>query len=207
MPRRTCTLSFPGSPTLAAFEAVTAFLSQYPALHAAFMVQASDRTVITPSPLDSHFTILNTSNYDGNNTRHSPVDQRAIISSKHLSDTNNHNDSEEMNHSSRKSTQNHTIRTSSTTTATIPLNSLAPKSAILLPKQPVFSKSEDGFIVSTLPCENCETTVASRWRKDEHGKRVCNACGVYERMYGRKRSIRPSSDGVKRRSRGLSLNY
>ncbi|KAJ3395673.1 hypothetical protein HDU80_010226 [Chytriomyces hyalinus] len=158
------------------------------------MVQASDRPVITPSPLDSHFTLLNTSNYDANNARHSPVDQRAIISSKHLSDTSNHEDSGEMNHSSRKSTQHGTIRSP---TPTIPLNSSAPKPATLLPKQPVFS--------TTRACENCETTVASRWRKDEDGKRVCNACGVYERMYGRKRSLRPTSDMVKRRSRGGTL--
>ncbi|KAI8839386.1 hypothetical protein BJ741DRAFT_599199 [Chytriomyces cf. hyalinus JEL632] len=50
-------------------------------------------------------------------------------------------------------------------------------------------------------CANCDTTVASRWRRDDEGQRVCNACGVYFRLYGRKRVVAKTTKVVKRRNR------
>ncbi|TPX71326.1 hypothetical protein CcCBS67573_g06207 [Chytriomyces confervae] len=50
-------------------------------------------------------------------------------------------------------------------------------------------------------CANCNTTVASRWRRDDEGQRVCNACGVYFRLYGRKRVVAKTAKIVKRRNR------
>ncbi|KAJ3232988.1 putative electron transfer flavoprotein subunit [Chytriomyces hyalinus] len=74
--------------------------------------------------------------------------------------------------------------------------------------------SEDSYCEEPLPkrrtptikynqhrCANCDTTVASRWRRDDEGQRVCNACGVYFRLYGRKRVVAKTAKVVKRRNR------
>ncbi|KAI8842253.1 hypothetical protein BJ741DRAFT_592616 [Chytriomyces cf. hyalinus JEL632] len=74
--------------------------------------------------------------------------------------------------------------------------------------------SEDSYAEELLPkrritavqhnqhrCANCNTTVASRWRRDDEGQRVCNACGVYFRLYGRKRVVGKTAKVVKRRNR------
>ncbi|KAJ3063119.1 hypothetical protein HDU98_001028 [Podochytrium sp. JEL0797] len=39
-------------------------------------------------------------------------------------------------------------------------------------------------------CANCKTTVTPMWRRDTHGDRVCNACGVYFRLNKRHRKIK-----------------
>ncbi|KAJ3077793.1 hypothetical protein HDU99_000973, partial [Rhizoclosmatium hyalinum] len=49
-------------------------------------------------------------------------------------------------------------------------------------------------------CSNCETTVASSWRRDKDGRPMCNSCSVYQRMYGIARPKDMRKDKVAPRS-------
>ncbi|KAI6009178.1 hypothetical protein EDC04DRAFT_2581722 [Pisolithus marmoratus] len=50
-------------------------------------------------------------------------------------------------------------------------------------------------------CYNCHTTATPLWRKDDEGKTVCNACGVYYKLHGSARLISMKSDVIRKRSR------
>ncbi|VDC07670.1 unnamed protein product [Peniophora sp. CBMAI 1063] len=50
-------------------------------------------------------------------------------------------------------------------------------------------------------CYNCHTTATPLWRKDEEGKTVCNACGLYYKLHGSARPISMKSDVIRKRSR------
>ncbi|KAK2462482.1 hypothetical protein APHAL10511_005452 [Amanita phalloides] len=56
---------------------------------------------------------------------------------------------------------------------------------------------------SALPaqCYNCHTTATPLWRKDDEGKTVCNACGLYYKLHGSARPISMKSDVIRKRSR------
>jgi hypothetical protein len=50
-------------------------------------------------------------------------------------------------------------------------------------------------------CYNCHTTTTPLWRKDDEGKTVCNACGLYYKLHGSARPISMKSDVIRKRSR------
>ncbi|KAI0247186.1 hypothetical protein BJV78DRAFT_1086309, partial [Lactifluus subvellereus] len=50
-------------------------------------------------------------------------------------------------------------------------------------------------------CYNCHTTATPLWRKDDEGKTVCNACGLYFKLHGSARPISMKSDIIRKRSR------
>ncbi|KAL1741293.1 hypothetical protein HDZ31DRAFT_45763 [Schizophyllum fasciatum] len=50
-------------------------------------------------------------------------------------------------------------------------------------------------------CYNCHTTATPLWRKDDEGKTVCNACGLYYKLHGTSRPISMKSDIIRKRSR------
>ncbi|KIO03738.1 hypothetical protein M404DRAFT_616812 [Pisolithus tinctorius Marx 270] len=53
----------------------------------------------------------------------------------------------------------------------------------------------------TAQCYNCHTTATPLWRKDDEGKTVCNACGLYYKLHGSARPISMKSDVIRKRSR------
>ncbi|KAJ7459406.1 hypothetical protein B0H11DRAFT_1817389 [Mycena galericulata] len=50
-------------------------------------------------------------------------------------------------------------------------------------------------------CYNCQTTATPLWRKDDEGKTVCNACGLYYKLHGAARPISMKQDVIRKRSR------
>ncbi|KAG1813474.1 hypothetical protein EV424DRAFT_1326546 [Suillus variegatus] len=55
--------------------------------------------------------------------------------------------------------------------------------------------------VGSAQCYNCHTTATPLWRKDDEGKTVCNACGLYYKLHGSARPISMKSDIIRKRSR------
>ncbi|EIN05132.1 hypothetical protein PUNSTDRAFT_122479 [Punctularia strigosozonata HHB-11173 SS5] len=60
---------------------------------------------------------------------------------------------------------------------------------------------QDTVDVMTAQCYNCHTTTTPLWRKDDEGKTVCNACGLYYKLHGAARPISMKSDVIRKRSR------
>ncbi|KAF2273053.1 uncharacterized protein EI97DRAFT_405208 [Westerdykella ornata] len=50
-------------------------------------------------------------------------------------------------------------------------------------------------------CQNCGTTVTPLWRRDEEGRTICNACGLYHKLHGRPRPVLMKKQEIKRRKR------
>lgn len=50
-------------------------------------------------------------------------------------------------------------------------------------------------------CVNCQVTQTSLWRKNEFGKPVCNACGLYEKLHHTQRPVTMRKEQVVRRRR------
>ncbi|KAG2110092.1 hypothetical protein DEU56DRAFT_874487 [Suillus clintonianus] len=63
-----------------------------------------------------------------------------------------------------------------------------------------FSKL-DFVSTGSAQCYNCHTTATPLWRKDDEGKTVCNACGLYYKLHGSARPISMKSDIIRKRSR------
>ncbi|KAJ8516200.1 hypothetical protein ONZ45_g6468 [Pleurotus djamor] len=63
------------------------------------------------------------------------------------------------------------------------------------------SKQTLQVIDSQAQCYNCHTTATPLWRKDDEGKTVCNACGLYYKLHGSARPISMKSDVIRKRSR------
>ncbi|EJD04845.1 uncharacterized protein FOMMEDRAFT_27143 [Fomitiporia mediterranea MF3/22] len=57
------------------------------------------------------------------------------------------------------------------------------------------------FTKISAQCYNCHTTTTPLWRKDDEGKTVCNACGLYFKLHGSSRPISMKSDIIRKRSR------
>ncbi|KAJ3251460.1 putative electron transfer flavoprotein subunit [Chytriomyces hyalinus] len=58
-------------------------------------------------------------------------------------------------------------------------------------------------------CFNCATDTTPMWRRDDLGRRVCNACGVYYRMNGVNRVVKAGTVPIQRRrnrAKGGKLN-
>ncbi|TFK68798.1 hypothetical protein BDN72DRAFT_897854 [Pluteus cervinus] len=66
---------------------------------------------------------------------------------------------------------------------------------------PTRVRSVGSYLVSTAQCYNCHTTATPLWRKDDEGKTVCNACGLYYKLHGSARPISMKSDVIRKRSR------
>lgn len=50
-------------------------------------------------------------------------------------------------------------------------------------------------------CQNCLTTTTPLWRRDENGQILCNACGLFLKLHGRRRPISLKTDVIKSRNR------
>ena len=46
-------------------------------------------------------------------------------------------------------------------------------------------------------CSNCNTQKTSMWRRDKSGSLVCNACGLYIKLYGINRPIQMRKDTIR----------
>ncbi|KAJ7748104.1 hypothetical protein B0H16DRAFT_1554026, partial [Mycena metata] len=62
-------------------------------------------------------------------------------------------------------------------------------------------RAEAADIMGESQCYNCHTTATPLWRKDDEGKTVCNACGLYYKLHGSARPISMKSDVIRKRSR------
>ncbi|KAJ3225926.1 putative electron transfer flavoprotein subunit, partial [Chytriomyces hyalinus] len=50
-------------------------------------------------------------------------------------------------------------------------------------------------------CVNCETTSTPLWRRDDYGRPICNACGLYYRLHGVNRIVTGKATVIRRRNR------
>ncbi|KAF8961654.1 hypothetical protein BDZ97DRAFT_1905490 [Flammula alnicola] len=65
----------------------------------------------------------------------------------------------------------------------------------------VAPRPETVDVMVAAQCYNCHTTATPLWRKDDEGKTVCNACGLYYKLHGSARPISMKSDVIRKRSR------
>ncbi|OLY81403.1 Suppressor of ferric uptake 1 [Smittium mucronatum] len=55
--------------------------------------------------------------------------------------------------------------------------------------RPFSKKTDKGASAQLNYCSNCKTTTTPLWRRDSFGKQVCNACGLYQKSYGKTRPV------------------
>ncbi|KAG1723769.1 uncharacterized protein EDB91DRAFT_1240044 [Suillus paluster] len=90
---------------------------------------------------------------------------------------------------------------SSLASALSALASAALPSSSATPIGEVVSPAASTVTASSAQCYNCHTTATPLWRKDDEGKTVCNACGLYYKLHGSARPISMKSDIIRKRSR------
>jgi GATA-binding protein len=52
-----------------------------------------------------------------------------------------------------------------------------------------------------IACQNCGTTITPLWRRDEAGRTICNACGLYYKLHNAHRPVTMKKAVIKRRKR------
>ncbi|KAA8904017.1 hypothetical protein TRICI_005622 [Trichomonascus ciferrii] len=67
------------------------------------------------------------------------------------------------------------------------------------------SKSSSTSSTTTI-CQNCQTSTTPLWRRDESGQVLCNACGLFLKLHGRRRPISLKTDVIKSRNRSRSTH-
>ncbi|KAI8334047.1 hypothetical protein BD560DRAFT_414785 [Blakeslea trispora] len=63
------------------------------------------------------------------------------------------------------------------------------------------SSEEEDNTSGTTVCTNCETTTTPLWRRDAHGRTICNACGLYYKLHLVHRPATMMKTVIKRRKR------
>ncbi|KAL8918144.1 MAG: hypothetical protein Q9172_005547 [Xanthocarpia lactea] len=61
--------------------------------------------------------------------------------------------------------------------------------------------NSNGTTNLVLSCQNCATTITPLWRRDESGRTICNACGLYHKLHGVHRPVTMKKSIIKRRKR------
>ncbi|KAL2886120.1 GATA factor SREP [Ceratocystis lukuohia] len=62
-------------------------------------------------------------------------------------------------------------------------------------------QSQNSTVV--IACQNCSTTITPLWRRDEAGRAICNACGLYYKLHGSHRPVTMKKAVIKRRKRTI----
>ncbi|OAL32488.1 hypothetical protein AYO22_00510 [Fonsecaea multimorphosa] len=62
-------------------------------------------------------------------------------------------------------------------------------------------QASPGNTTLLVACKNCGTTVTPLWRRDEQGRPICNACGLYHKLHGSHRPVQMKKSTIKRRKR------
>ncbi|KAI8972741.1 hypothetical protein BDB01DRAFT_691021, partial [Pilobolus umbonatus] len=55
--------------------------------------------------------------------------------------------------------------------------------------------------IHRIECINCLQTQTPLWRKNEKGKSLCNACGLYLKLHHRNRPIKMKKSSIQKRRR------
>ncbi|KAI8621262.1 iron transporter biosynthesis regulating transcription factor, partial [Chytriomyces sp. MP71] len=63
------------------------------------------------------------------------------------------------------------------------------------------SRLSNQAMQADISCANCETTKTSLWRRDDQGRSICNACGLYYRLHRINRVVTVKNAEIKRRNR------
>ncbi|KAI1724983.1 GATA zinc finger domain-containing protein [Ditylenchus destructor] len=65
------------------------------------------------------------------------------------------------------------------------------------------SSGDNGTVAK---CNNCNTIKTTAWRRDQSGKLVCNACGLYYRLHKTNRPVHMRKDFIQQRFRRKNAN-